>query len=246
MQYNLQEREVLVSSCQHELREQRNQSKKQEPDRLFRQPMCLRGLRRDRESGCENGLVLKGFVERPRKAFHHADVHIDAETFLHSLILGITLVECSWCNPAEKCSGTATSEQSPKCGALSETVTRPEMSSEVSVFMVTMTRCNVASNNLTDAQGYLSAAASSWRPQQVAPDAFEEGENVKDTYEWDAQSAEHEAQEPKCVAEADAYCGKDGAWDESAPQDCGELEEPFGSLETRKRRPRQNWVTPPR
>ena len=109
MQYNLQEREVLVSSCQHELREQRNQSKKQEPDRLFRQPMGLRGLRRGSGEWMRKWTRLESFVERPRKAFHHADVHIDAETFLHPLILGITLLECSWCNPAETCSGTATS-----------------------------------------------------------------------------------------------------------------------------------------
>ena len=61
-----------------------------------------------------------------------------------------------------------------------------------------------------------------------------EGEHVTETHAWDAQSAEYEAQEPEWVAEADAYCGKDDAWDESSPQDCGELDELFGSLKTAK------------
>ena len=120
------------------------------------------------------------------------------------------------------------------CGALSETVTRPEMRLGFSVFIRTTTRCDVATNHLADALVYLSAAASLWKPQLVAPSMCSEGEHVTETHAWDAQSAEYEAQEPEWVAEADAYCGKDDAWDESSPQDCGELDELFGSLDTAK------------
>ena len=82
------------------------------------------------------------------------------------------------------------------------------------------------------AQGNLCAAASSWEPQLVSQTFHQEGENVAETYDWDNVREEHQEEEPAWLSEVDTYNDNDYERDESSPQDDGELEEQFGSLET--------------
>ena len=60
---------------------------------------------------------FEGFVKRTGAALHQADANIDADTFLHPLILGIMLLECSRLTPAENAAVLATSGATTKEGS---------------------------------------------------------------------------------------------------------------------------------
>ena len=78
----------------------------------------------------------------------------------------------------------------------------------------------------------MAAAASLWKHHPVFPTFFEEGENVTERYEWDADLDEYEEEEQEWVEDADAYCGNDDHLDDGSPQDDVEIDEQFGSQET--------------
>ena len=70
--------------------------------RLFRQLMGLRDMRRQPgESMRKWTSRFEAFIKKTGKALHQADAEIDESTFLHPLIQGILLLECSNLSPAE-------------------------------------------------------------------------------------------------------------------------------------------------
>ena len=74
----------------------------QEAVRLFRQLMGLRDMRRQPgESMRKWTSRFEAFIKKTGKALHQADAEIDETTFLHPLIQGILLLECSSLSPAE-------------------------------------------------------------------------------------------------------------------------------------------------
>ena len=82
----------------------------QEAVRLFRQLMGLRDMRRQPgESMRKWTSRFEAFIKKTGKALHQADAEIDESTFLHPLIQGILLLECSNLSPAENAAVLATS-----------------------------------------------------------------------------------------------------------------------------------------
>ena len=75
----------------------------QEAVRLFRQLMGLRDMRRQPGESMQRKWTsrFEAFIKKTGKALHQADAEIDEATFLHPLIQGILLLECSNLSPAE-------------------------------------------------------------------------------------------------------------------------------------------------
>ena len=89
----------------------------QEAIRLFRQLMGLRDMRRQPgESMRKWTSRFEAFIKKTGKALHQADAEIDETTFLHPLIQGILLLECSNLSPAENAAVLATSGATTKEG----------------------------------------------------------------------------------------------------------------------------------
>ena len=89
----------------------------QEAVRLFRQLMGLRDMRRQSgESMRKWTSRFEAFIKKTGKALHQADAEIDESTFLHPLIQGILLLECSNLSPAENAAVLATSGATTKEG----------------------------------------------------------------------------------------------------------------------------------
>ena len=89
----------------------------QEAVRLFRQLMGLRDTRRQPgESMRKWTSRFEAFIKKTGKALHQADAEIDETTFLHPLIQGILLLECSNLSPAENAAVLATSGATTKEG----------------------------------------------------------------------------------------------------------------------------------
>ena len=89
----------------------------QEAVRLFRQLMGLRDMRRQPgESMRKWTSRFEAFTKKTGKALHQADAEIDETTFLHPLIQGILLLECSNLSPAENAAVLATSGATTKEG----------------------------------------------------------------------------------------------------------------------------------
>ena len=85
--------------------------------RLFRQLMGLRDMRRQPgESMRKWTSRFEAFIKKTGKALHQADAEIDESTFLHPLIQGILLLECSNLSPAENTAVLATSGATTKEG----------------------------------------------------------------------------------------------------------------------------------
>ena len=78
--------------------------------RLFRQLMGLRDMRRQPGESMRNWTSrFEAFIKKTGKALHQADAEIDETTFLHPLIQGILLLECSNLSPTENAAVLATS-----------------------------------------------------------------------------------------------------------------------------------------
>ena len=91
----------------------------QEAVRLFRQLMGLRDMRQQPgESMRKWTSHFEAFIKKTRKALHQADAEIDEATYLHPLIQGIPLLECSNLSPAENATVLATSGATSKEGRL--------------------------------------------------------------------------------------------------------------------------------
>ena len=89
----------------------------QEAVRLFRQLMGLRDMRRQSgESMRKWTSRFEAFIKKTGKALHQADAEIES-TFLHPLIQGILLLECSNLSPAENAAVLATSGATTKEGS---------------------------------------------------------------------------------------------------------------------------------
>ena len=74
----------------------------QEAVRLLRQLMGLRDMRRQPgESMRKWTSRFEVFIKKTGKALHQADAEIDEATYLHPLMQGILLLECSNLSPAE-------------------------------------------------------------------------------------------------------------------------------------------------
>ena len=89
----------------------------QEVVRLFRQLMGLCDMRRQPgESMRKWTSRFEAFIKKTGKAHHQADAEIEETTFLHPLIQGILLLECSNLSPAENVAVLATSGATTKEG----------------------------------------------------------------------------------------------------------------------------------
>ena len=85
--------------------------------RLFRQLTGVRDMRRQPgESMRKWTSRFEAFIKKTGKALHQADAEIDESTFLHPLIQGILLLECSNLSPAENAAVLATSGATTKEG----------------------------------------------------------------------------------------------------------------------------------
>ena len=79
--------------------------------------MGLRDMRRQPgESMRKWTSRFEAFIKKTGKALHQADAEIDETTFLHPLIQGILLLECSNLSPAENTAVLATSGSTTKEG----------------------------------------------------------------------------------------------------------------------------------
>ena len=79
--------------------------------------MGLRDMRRQPgESMRKWTSRFEAFIKKTGKALHQADAEIDEATFLHPLIQGILLLECSNLSPAENAAVLATSGATTKEG----------------------------------------------------------------------------------------------------------------------------------
>ena len=79
--------------------------------------MGLRDMRRQPgESMRKWTSRFEAFIKKTGKALHQADAEIDETTFLHPLIQGILLLECSNLSPAENAAVLATSGATTKEG----------------------------------------------------------------------------------------------------------------------------------
>ena len=201
----------------------------QETVPLFQQMMGLRSPRRKLGEHADVDILFSRFFTRwTGKALHQADANIDVVTFLHPVILGIMLLECSQLTPADNASVPATCASTTKesstignshlFGDLLESF-RPQWDDEA---------IQRRSKSRHRGARHLAAAASSWAPQLVSP-AFSEEEKMSPK-RMSGMLILNEGHDE--VEEADANHGDDDEWDESSPQDDGELEEQCGSLET--------------
>ena len=92
---------------------------------------------------------FEGFVKRTGAALHQADANIDADTFLHPLILGIMLLECSRLTPQQRMLRYWQHlEQQQRREAQSVIVTCLKLWSQGSVRSGTMKQFNVATGHL--------------------------------------------------------------------------------------------------
>ena len=95
----------------------------QEAVRLLRQLMGLRDMRRQPgESMRKWTSHCEAFIRKTGKALHQTDADIDEATFLHPLIQGILLIECSNLSPAEMRLSWPQTEQRQRKEAPLETV----------------------------------------------------------------------------------------------------------------------------
>ena len=158
----------------------------------------------------------QGFIERTRAALHKADANIDADTFLHPLILAITSLECSQLAPEVTAAVLATLGATTLEGSTNG-------NSYLFKYLVAsfgarwddeaIQRRDKSSSHRRRA-GQLATAASSWDNQLVSPTIFEDGEIVSETYEWDADLDECEEESQEWVDHSN-----DDGWYEDFPQD---------------------------
>ena len=89
----------------------------QEAVRLFRQLIGLRDLKRQSGESMRKWISrFEAFIKKTGKALHQADAEIDEATYLHPLIQGILLLECSNLSPSENAAVLATSGATSKEG----------------------------------------------------------------------------------------------------------------------------------
>ena len=124
---------------------------------------------------------VEGFVRRTGATLHQADAKIDADMFLHPLILGILFLECSQLTPAENAAVLATSRATTKEGI---TVGNSHLSKDlVASFRAQWDEATPRRDKSSSHRraGHLATAESSW--EQAGPTFCEDGEHVTDD-EW--------------------------------------------------------------
>ena len=203
----------------------------QEAVRLFRQLMGLRDMRRQPgESMRKWTSRFEAFIKKTGKALHQADAEIDETTFLHPLIQGILLLECSNLSPAETAVLATSGATTKEGGSIGNSYLYVDLAAS---FIAqwddeALMRRDKAPQRRTHHTA--AAATTTWdlsSPSNVFLDQDTvdgcELETALGTYDepWEDQSWE----EPE---EAEVL---DDDWTDELPPEDEELEDQFGSLE---------------
>ena len=204
----------------------------QEAVRLFRQLMGLRDMRRQPgESMRKWTSRFEAFIKKTGKALHQADAEIDESNFLHPLIQGILLLECSNLSPAENAAVLATSGATTKeGGSIGNSYLYVDLAASFIAqwddeALMRRDKAPQKRSHHTVAAATTTWDLSSPSNSLLEPDTVDGGEleMALGTYDepWEDQSWEEpeEAEVP------------DDDWTDELPPDDPELEDQFGSLE---------------
>ena len=197
----------------------------QEAVLLFRQLMGLRDMRRQPgESMRKWTSRFEAFIKKTGKALHQADAEIDETTFLHPLIQGILLLECSNLSPAENAAVLATSGATTKEGG---SIGNSSLYVDLRASFIAQwdDEALMRRDKAPQKRTHHTAAAAIMTRAFLEPDTVDGGEweTALGTYDepWKDQGWE----EP----EEDEFTDDD--WTDELPSDDPELEDQFGSLE---------------
>ena len=194
--------------------------------------MGLRDLKRQSgESMRKWTSRFEAFIKKTGKALHQADAEIDEATYLHPLIQGILLLECSNLSPAENAAVLATSGATSKeGGSIGNSYLYVDLAASFIAqwddeALARQDKAPQKRSHHTAAAATTTWDLSSPSNSFLEPDTMEGGdfEMALGTCDepWEDQSWEEpeEAEFP------------DDDWTDEIPPDDPELEEQFGSLE---------------
>ena len=203
----------------------------QEAVRLFRQLMGLRDMRRQPgESMRKWTSRFEAFIKKTGKALHQADAEIDETTFLHPLIQGILLLECSSLSLAQNAAVLATSGATTKEGGF---IGNSYLYDLAASFIAqwddeSLMRRDKAPQRRTN---HTAAAATTTWDLSSPSNAFLEQDTV-DGGEWEtALGTNDEPWEDQSWEEPEEAEVLDDDWTDELPPEDPELEDQFGSLE---------------
>ena len=204
----------------------------QEAVRLFRQLMGLRDMRRQLgESMRKWTSRCEAFIKKTGKALHQADAEIDEATFLHPLIQGILLLECSNVSPAENAAVLATSGATSKeGGSIGNSYLYVDLAASFIAQLDDEALMRRDKNPQRRTHHTAAAATATWDPSSPANAFLEEG--TMDGGEWETSlGANDEPWEYQSWEEPEEVEALDDDWIEDLPPEDMELEDKFGSLE---------------
>ena len=204
----------------------------QEAVRLFRQLMGLRDMRRQPgESMRKWTSRFEAFIKKTGKALHQADAEIDETTFLHPLIQGILLPECSNLSPAENAAVLATSGATTKEGS---SIGNSYLYVDLAASFIAqwddeaLMRRDKAPQRRTH---FTAAAATTTWDLSSPSSAFLEQDTV-DGGEWETALGTYvEPWEDQSWEEREEAEVLDDDWTDELPPEDPELEDQCGSLE---------------
>ena len=201
----------------------------QEAVRLFRQLMGLRDMRRQPGDSMRKWTSrCEAFIKKTRKALHQADAEIDEATYLHPLIQGILLLECSNLSPAENAAVLATSgAMSKEGGSIGNSYLYVDLAASFIAQWDDEALMRRDKNPQRRTHHTAAAATATWDPSSPASAFLEEG-TVDSGERETALGAHDEPWEDQSWEEPEEAETLDDYWTEDLPP---ELEDRFGSRE---------------
>ena len=204
-----------------------------EAARLFRQLMGLRDMRRQLgESVRKWTSRFEAFIKKTGKALRQADAEIDEATFLHPLIQGILLLECSNLSPAENAAVLATRGATTKEGG---SIRNSYLYVDLAASFIAQwdDEALMRRDKAPQRRTHHTAAAATVTWDLSSPSSAHLEEGTVDGGEWEtALGTDDEPWEDQSLEEPEEAEALDDDWTEELPPEDTELEDQFGSLET--------------
>ena len=204
----------------------------QEAVRLFRQLMGLRDMKRQPgESMRKWTSRFEAFIKKTGKALHQADAEIDESNFLHPLIQGILLLECSNLSPAENAAVLATSGATTKeGGSIGNSYLYVDLAASFVAQWDDEALIRRDKGPQKRSHHTVAAATTSWdlsSPSNsfLEPDTVDGGELEMALGTCDESWEDQSWEEPEEIE------FPDDDWTDEFPSEDPELEDQFGSLE---------------
>ena len=173
---------------------------------------------------------FEAFIKKTGKALHQADAEIDEATYLHPLIQGILLLECSNFSPAENAAVLATSGATSKEGG---SIGNSYLYVDLAASFIAQwdDEALIRRDKIPQRRTHHTAAAATetWDTYSPASVLLEEG--TVDGGEWETTlGANDEPWEDQSWEETEEAAALDDDWIDELPAEDTELEDQFGSL----------------